>query len=414
MPTEKKTCVIVVDPYYQHLTKQLKQDGHNIIAVLSPFRPSDDSGLSFDAEDFSTVLHQQDSLDDLITQLKDWQVERVYNGFDTGSKLWVLLTKRLTPELTPAVDLENFIGNKFGVNAFLASKGVEVSKHKRITETPDAATLEGIKQKIGYPVILKPTESGGSFGVFVCDDEAQLLSRTQELLGCYDKNGDLVAELVVEELLIGQEHSICIISNKGVHHKVATCCYDETIQDGVKNIRTINLLSRESETSKAVHAYVSQILDAMEIKFGQFLIEVMMTESGPRLIEVNARISGLGGIGDVLFEHCNGFSHAKLASNYKLLSNTVPRKPELSGKILFTSNVAEIQSASLKKIDRLNDIDAVKFVTTKAIDGSPFPKTIDVLTSPALCVLIADSEAELSQSIQKIENLEKNGILNEA
>jgi D-alanine-D-alanine ligase len=123
----------------------------------------------------------------------------IYTHGDPGEngKIGGLLDMNDIPYLNSSVLSSALSFDKWFCNQFLKSFGVNVAKSilvKNITEI----NLDKIKNELGFPIIVKPTDSGSSFGVSKVNNESEL----ENALKLAFSEGNYV---VIEEFLIGRE-----------------------------------------------------------------------------------------------------------------------------------------------------------------------------------------------------------------
>lgn len=396
---------IIVDPYYSHLVRELIDEGHVLIAVITDNNPR----FTIDESLFCKVIYFDGKVGSLLGTLSVYSIRRVINGFDTGSRLWVKLMRELTPMDAPNVGVEEILNNKYAINRYLFDSGFNVDR-SYVIKTNAIEKLDELERSLEFPVVLKPTESGGSFGVYICGDVIELKERAHQVLNSVDNTGNLVKEVVIEPYYVGIEYSVCVVSSGGKHNIIAVCEYEESIENGIKNLRYTKVLKPEHNIYLLLSQFSRKILDTLGFKVGQFLIEAINTEEGLKLIEVNCRVSGLDGILDVLLSEVQGVSQKELAAKIDL-ENHFEAKEMQFGRVMFLNNIADVKRANGAKIDLIKDLKTVYSVHPRYTEGTFFPKTVDVLSSPIIITLVSESDEEIQSDIEEIKRLEMEGIL---
>lgn len=144
-----------------------------------------------------------------------------------------------------------------------------------------------IDAKIQYPCISKPTDSSGSRGVILIEDQNQLLSAVNYSSG-YSKAGNVI----IEELLVGLEISVEMVAIK---NQIYILAITEKLTTGKPHFVELGHLepARISNFLKEqVEMIARQAIQALGIIDGVAHVEMMLTESGPKVIEVGARMGG--------------------------------------------------------------------------------------------------------------------------
>ena len=147
--------------------------------------------------------------------------------------------------------------------------------------------LDCIKDKITYPCICKPTDNSASRGVIRVNSEQEL----EEAVNYSSENGRS-GNVIVERLLVGNEISVEAFAVCGQVHVLA-------ITDKLTTGAPYFVEMGHSQPSKFVGEVRNQIVSAaasamkaVGIQNGPAHVEMMVTEEGPVLIELGARLGG--------------------------------------------------------------------------------------------------------------------------
>jgi biotin carboxylase len=182
--------------------------------------------------------------------------------------------------------------DKGQTRAALASAGVPQPRSFPV-RTPDQASAAA--ERIGYPVVLKPRDLGASLGVVRVDGPEHL---AEEFSFTWNTRGPEAAALgsdgsiLVEECVTGEEISV-----------------DSVVQDGTLTPlfigrKVVGYPPYAEEIGHYVHAGDPLLTDPVLLTVLQnthkalgFLdgcthTEIMLTDSGPKVIEVNGRLGG--------------------------------------------------------------------------------------------------------------------------
>lgn len=169
------------------------------------------------------------------------------------------------------------------IKAFEAS-GVE---HPWYFILPEPDALKEVEDRITYPCISKPVDNAGSRGVMLIHSHAEL----KEAIGYSSSNGRK-GGVIIEEYLQGKEVSVEIMSIDGDVHvlqvtdKLTTGAphfvemgHSEPSRLGEDNVEKIRNLAKRA-------------VKAVGIENGPAHVEIMLTENGPKMIELGARMGG--------------------------------------------------------------------------------------------------------------------------
>ena len=172
--------------------------------------------------------------------------------------------------------------------------GVPSIKYAAI-EHPDQ--VRGIADRIGFPMVVKP--SGGVGKIF-----AQVAHTPAELTACVENyfaeraavpriyRRAMEGALVAEEYMRGRMVSVEVVAGSGGCFVLAIedrrrCNYNEILELGTALPATLT-----PDEERELTAYALDVVKALELDIGIFHVEIMLTPSGPRLIEANPRMHG--------------------------------------------------------------------------------------------------------------------------
>ncbi len=163
-----------------------------------------------------------------------------------------------------------------------------------------------------FPLVLKPTDSNGSRGVVVVDRPEDLENGYQ-----YARNYSQEGLVIAEEFLRGRQVSIETLSYNGNTRILGII--DKTTTSPpfcVVTGHTIpTVLSKKD--SRALELAAREIVDAFELKNSPCHLEMCLTEKGPKLLDIGARLSG-GGIASHLLPLSTGINAMRAAISIAL------------------------------------------------------------------------------------------------
>lgn len=169
----------------------------------------------------------------------------------------------------------------------LVAGGVPVAAHALVTT--GAAAVEAV-DRIGLPVVLKPTDGSGSSGVRLCTSREEAAAHAARLLArTHNERGMPVArELLVEQYVVGPEFSVEVFGRQPVavvgKHLGAAPHFVETGHDVPASV--------PAAETEALAATAVLAVKALGLGFGAAHVELRSGPDGPVLIEVNPRLAG--------------------------------------------------------------------------------------------------------------------------
>jgi len=158
-----------------------------------------------------------------------------------------------------------------------------------------AADLRDFAARAGYPVVLKPTDGTASRGVVVVDTPTEIDAAWHAAVSLRGRD-DLpfaayypVREFMAEEFLDGPEYSVEAFSFDGRHSIVAITA---KLFAGHVEMGHAQPAILDPADERRIAAYVTDFLDAMELRDGNSHTEVRLTPAGPRIVESHNRVAG--------------------------------------------------------------------------------------------------------------------------
>ena len=147
--------------------------------------------------------------------------------------------------------------------------------------------LDSVIDKITFPCISKPTDNSGSRGVMLINSKEELLESIE-----YSSSQGRSGSVIVEEYLTGNEVSVEIMTLDG---KVSVLQVTDKLTTGAPHFVEMGHSQPSAlppESVDAIKDLAIRAVKAVEIKNGPAHVEIMMTEKGPRMIELGARMGG--------------------------------------------------------------------------------------------------------------------------
>lgn len=168
-------------------------------------------------------------------------------------------------------------------------------KSARQLLTDDLEQIYAFHDEIGAQIVLKPEAGANTDGVHYCKTRQQIADAFDAILGAkslFDDFSETYNKVLVQEYLDGKQYLVNTCSSDG-HHYVCDA-WGETREndDAPSNDSHADLVSRDSALHHSLCEYVGRVCDVLGIRYGAAHFELRMTDEGPCLIEVAARMSG--------------------------------------------------------------------------------------------------------------------------
>jgi biotin carboxylase len=231
--------------------------------------------------------------------------------------------------------------------------------------------------------------------------------------------------VALQEFLAGDEYIVDTISSNGKHICVAIWTQGKRRDlpwNPTSIITTHNMLMEPSgDIQDCLVDYTFKMLDAVGFKHGPSHNEIMFTERGPILIEINARMHGVQGprvielsTGTNKSEYaCDIFvgGSKKFDSLYKAGPERFlyPVKKNCSQLVLCCPFKGYYKTMLKEQVLALKLPSVVEVLSAKAV-GDFQPQSIDLPTSPGTVLMVHESRAQLEADMQKIRTAEHDEV----
>lgn len=179
--------------------------------------------------------------------------------------------------------------NKAASRAAFAAYGVPSAASARVATLHEAQLAAA---RIGYPVVLKPTGHAGSVGVIKAEHAHDLPSAYTHASRAAgeDLHGSEEGGVLVEEYLDGPEISVECVTVRGVTTPVAVTRKQLGPEPHFEEV------GHSVEAGDPLLALAGPVaiaaLNALGVANGISHVELRLTDTGPRIVEVNGRLGG--------------------------------------------------------------------------------------------------------------------------
>ncbi|EHD6028065.1 ATP-grasp domain-containing protein [Vibrio parahaemolyticus] len=279
-----------------------KRLGHNVSFIRGPLL------LFKETQDIRAIIDSLDTVLDVKSSSDPVEVQRALESVNEQNKIDVVLSlhefaTEATAIAAKALGLKS-TNPEAVVNArrkaqcreILDKAGIPSARYGLANNVQDALKL---LDNVGYPAIAKPPSGGDSLLAFTIYSKEDATEKLTQILNysdsipeewhCFFNRGILIEQklegnLVSVELGVWDSnyHSFCISGR-------FRWADDETVELG----SYIPAQMSSNEEEECIE-YAKKVCEALGLDLGIFHIEVMYTNDGPRLIEVNPRLMGGG------------------------------------------------------------------------------------------------------------------------
>jgi len=404
-----RRVAVVVDAYSTgaRLAPRFHAAGLDVVHVQSSAQPPDFYLRALKAEDFvANVVHAGD------VEATAEQVARFDPAFVVvGSEPGVLVSDALSERLglpSNGTALSAARRDKHLMAQALRRAGVRAIEELK---TGDAEEAVAWAVKRGdWPVVVKPVDSAGTDGVALCETPDAIRAAFAETIGKPNALHGANEQLLVQELLRGTQLFTDSISWDGIHH-VSECWRDNKRRLGDAFVYDYEeLLDPRGEQQDQVIPYVHSVLDALGIKYGPAHTEVMLTDTGPVLVECGARMHG--SVRDDIIDRCTP-SHVTVTVDAYLDPASVERRAKTGYTLRAASYCVMLIShqegrivaeAGMKEVEQLESFAGT---ISMAQPGDTITPTVDLFSCPGIIYLIHPDRTVLQRDYERIREIEQ-------
>jgi predicted ATP-grasp superfamily ATP-dependent carboligase len=184
--------------------------------------------------------------------------------------------------------------NKFLMIEALREAGLEVVRQQLCENVEQAIAFAeelGVHSEAGENmVVVKPVRGVASDDVHLCKDLSSVKQAFAKIHGSpvFGSPWEKHAKVLVQEFAVGQEFAIDMVCKNGEKKIAAIWKYDKRPANGAPFVYFATEIY-DGEHNQILYDYLSQALDALDIRWGLTHSEIILTSKGPRLVEVNCR-----------------------------------------------------------------------------------------------------------------------------
>ncbi len=311
---------------------------------------------------------------------------------------------------TPLPESLVWASDKLSMRRRLYTYDKNISPRYTLVQDVSKKTIDKVKTKIGFPLIIKPSGLAASRLVTICYHEDELKKNLQRVFRHINRVhketiGNWEPKVLVEQFLDGEMYSVdAYVTARGkiyfcplVHVKTGKQIgFDDFF--GYRQITPTNL---STESKKQAENVATDGVYALGLRNTTAHIEMMRTEQGWKVIEIGARI---GGFRHMMYDFSYGINHTM---NDILVR--IGEKPVIPKKIKgYTAAMKffaqkEGTLSKLKGIKKIQELSSFKQidVNKKLGDSCTFAKNGG--TSVFNIILFNKHRSDLLADIRRIE-----------
>lgn len=173
----------------------------------------------------------------------------------------------------------------------LRSRGLVTPWSVKVTTHLEAAAA--LRRCPTAEAVIKPLDSAGGDRVSICRSERDVVDAYRAIDGSQNFMRVSTSGACVQERLVGVQFAVNTISSAGVHY--LTEIYEQVVQQvtsSQQSSRHLITVAEDGDEAAVLVPYALACLDALGIREGPAHTEIMLTDDGPVIIEVNSRLMG--------------------------------------------------------------------------------------------------------------------------
>jgi len=271
--------------------------------------------------------------------------------------------------------------------------------------------VDWTRNKLKWPVIVKPPRSVASDGVAFCRSAGEVREAADRILSGTNVLGCRNAAVLVQEFLEGTEYIVDTVNLDGRRKTTGIWEYSRppagTTGEFV-SYDAMTLLPYDGARQEALQAYAFKVLDALAVNFGPAQCELMWVDGEPVLVEAAARLSG--GIGALLSGICGGISQIDetidmLLEPARFLAS-MDERPRLQRRAVNLFLVPH-RRGRLVRVRGLDEIRRLPTLHSASVSAQPG----DMLKRVAGVVTLIDADIRsIERDVGVIRGLESEGM----
>jgi hypothetical protein len=222
------------------------------------------------------------TLSKIIRQVHDLKwIDYLYSFFEASLLPSAILAQELGVRGLDSLSCDLSI-NKSKLREHLAGSEFEVP-HQPCETAADAISL---MKRCATDIVLKDQAGFLSENVFICTNPSEVETAFRTIRD----NG--VERILAEQRLVGKEYSVESLSIDGVHTVMGITEKYPYRDKLFEKCQVFPAPSMSAQTRGQVDDFIRRLLDKIQHRHGPTHIEIMLSDKGPHVVEINNRIGG--------------------------------------------------------------------------------------------------------------------------
>lgn len=356
------------------------------------------------------VIKENESYERTLSDIKALDPVVVVAGSESGVPLATRLAEDLGLPGNPAANIPQMT-RKDCMHEALKKAGIRYIKGRKVKNVAEA--LEFCRENKFTDAVVKPLQSAGSQGLFLCNSLSDVENAVNELLSMIDIFGRPITEVLVQERIRGTEYIVNTVSCQGIHKMNSVLRYKkQTTPEGGYIYDYIETITRLESGHSEMIQYALKVADAIGIKYGMVHGEYVIDKTGPVLIEVNCRPMGCSMTAEFLDsiygQHETDTTLDCYLNPEKFMASlNKPYRPKRKGvlKLIIVPGEREVEDTPIWEIgSQLRSI--YKIAADKGSTARIYHKTRDLESNGGILYLVHDNEHVVQEDLKLLKEIE--------
>lgn len=338
---KKRILVIGAGILQSYLIRKCKQLGYCVLAV-----DANPNAIGFKYADYKALIDITDQ-EKCLEYTKRMRVDGVITG---ATDYGVLTTSYITQELGLNglnYNVAKLVKNKFEVQNILYNNGIVTDPSYEVSSINE---LNFIKNKIRYPVIIKPSDGSGSRGVHKATSFSDIEKYIEEAI-----NNSLINKCIIEPFIEGKEYGAEFYVYNGVIYDLITLSKKMTDYPFFAELGHSYNMDKKIENK--IFQKGHQIIKTLGINFGAVNMDFIVNDKDVYMVDIGCRMGG-NLIGSHIIPMSTGVDYMEMIINGALNKNIHFEKKfskAVSSKLIVlpTGTVTKINRDEINNVDCL-------------------------------------------------------------
>lgn len=337
-----------------------------------------------------------ENYDECLQYAKEERIDGVVNATEFA----VLVSSYVANKMNlPGIDFETakIAKNKYEIRKKMLEN--KITNVPQFFEIESIEKLEEIKDKIKFPVILKPASGLGSLNVYRINNIEELFEKISIVIK-ESFNGKALVETFIE----GQEYGVETFVYNGQVHVLAIMKKNMTPLPYRSELGHQILSGLPSEVEKKIEDTVTKLINAIGIKCSAVNFDMILSNDNEIfIVDVGARMGG-NAITSHIIPLSKGIDHVGNIFKYAMNEGNIDLTPK-ANKCVVT-RILDLSEGTIKELpdfDKYMDDEVEEIFFEKKV-GDKIEKYISDTQRCGLIILKGDDIEELKNKANNIRN----------